>query len=175
MEEELFMRFKTITAAVALTAAAFATPAMAQDVGATIMGNDGNPVGTITARDDTTVVLDTGAHQVPLGPDMFAQVDGNWSINTTKTELDAMMDEMKAQQQAALAAALVEGAAVVTADAQPLGTIETIEAEAIVLTYEEAPLTLPKDLFALDGNGAVMVLAELSAIKAALEAAATAS
>ncbi len=169
------MRFKTITAAAAFAAVALATPAMAQDVGASIMGNDGNVVGTISANDGTTVVLDTGTHQVPLGPDMFAQADGIWSVNTTQAEVNAMMDEMVAQRQAMLAAALVEGAPVVTVDAQPLGTIETIEAEAIVLTYEETPLTLPKDLFAVDGEGTVMVLAELSAILEAMEAAKVAS
>ncbi len=162
------MRLKTMTTAAALTVAAFAAPAIAQEAGASIMGNDGKVVGTVASNDGTTVMLDTGAHQVPLGPDMFAQADGAWSINTTKTDLDTMMDEMKAQQMAALEAALVEGAAVVTADAMPLGTIEMIEPEAIVLTYKEAPLTLPKNLFALDGNGAVMVLANHSAIMAAM-------
>ena len=165
------MRFNMMTAAAALTAAAVAAPALAQDVGTTVMGNDDTAVGTIISNDGTTVMLDTGAHQVPLGPDMFAEREGAWTINTTKTDLDAMMADMKAQQQAALEAALVEGAAVITADAQPLGTIEMIEEEAIVLTYEEEPLTLPKNLFALDGNGAVMVLANHDAIMAAVDAA----
>lgn len=165
------MRLKTIAATVAIAAAAFATPAMAQEAGATIMDNAGGTVGTVVSNDGSTVVVDTGAHQVPLGAGSFVESEGTFILGATKVELDTMMDAAVAQRQAALAAALVEGAAVVTADAMPLGTVTTVEEESVVLTYEAAPLTLPKTLFAVDGEGALIVRANHASIVAAIEAA----
>ena len=163
------MRFKMISAAALLVSVA-ATPAVAQEVGATVMGNDDAPVGTVISNDGTTVLVDTGAHQVPLGTDMFAEAEGVYTINATKTAIDTMMADMKAQQAAALQAALVVGAPVVSADAHSLGMIKTIEAENIVLEGDPA-MTLPKNLFALSPEGMVMVLAEHATLMEALEAA----
>lgn len=159
--------------AIAAAAAAFAlsTPAMAQDVGAEIVGNDDVVIGTVAANDGATVMVDTGTYQVPLGPEAFAEREGVWTLNTTKAELETAYGAMLAEQEAALAAALVPGAAVVTADAQSLGVIEEVNEEAIVLVNGEEMMALPKNLFALDGNGAVMVLANHADIMAALNAA----
>ena len=160
--------FTAATAALALALAA--GPALAQDVGATVTGNDGNPIGTVLSNDGTTVTIDTGTHQVPLGPESFAITDTGPTLNTTKAELDATFGTMMAEQQAALTAALVAGAPVVTADAQPLGTIDTVNADDVVIDKGGSPMALPKDLFALDANGAVMVLASLADIEAAVAA-----
>lgn len=165
------MYLKTIAAAAALAATGFAAPAMAQEAGATILDNAGGTVGTVVANDGTTVVIDTGAHQVPLGVGSFVESGGNFILGATKAELDTMMDAAVAQREAALAAALVEGAAVITADALPLGTVATVEEDSVVLTYEAAPLTLPKTLFAVDGEGALIVRANHASIVAAIEAA----
>lgn len=167
------MRFKTIAAAGAVAAMAVSAPAMAQDVGATIMDDKGGTVGTVVSTDGTTIVVDTGAHKVPLGADSIVESEGTFIIGATKAELDATMAAFAAEREAALAAALVEGAAVLTADAQPLGTVATVEEEAVVVTYEAAPLTLPKTLFVLDGEGALVVRANHAAIVAAIEAAAS--
>lgn len=163
--------FSKLTAATAALAFGLsAGTALAQDAGATIIGNDGNPVGTVASNDGTTVVVDTGMHQVPLGPESFAEADGTFTLNTTQAELNAAMDAMVAQQQEALAAALVVGAEVNSADAQPLGTIEELTAENIILADGEQKMTLPRDLFAVDANGGAMVLANHADIMAALNA-----
>ncbi|QZH75111.1 MAG: hypothetical protein JY451_00250 [Erythrobacter sp.] len=159
-------RFTLAAAAVAATT--FAAPAMAQDVGATVMGNDDAAIGTVLSNDGTTIVVDTGAQQVPLGPDAFAQREGVWTLNTTKAELDASWAQLVAEQEAALTAALVVGASVMTADAQDLGTVEEINADAVVVNHADTPLALPINLFGVDPEGNLIVLANMADIMAAM-------
>ena len=159
---------KLILAAAAIVAA----PAMvqAQDVGTQVMGNDGAAIGTVVSNDGTTVVVDTGKHQVPLGTDAFAEADGAYSINIAKAQLDQMMDQQLAEAAAALEAALVVGAPVVTADAQSLGMIDEIADAGIIIKGEDDTLlTLPVDMLALDEGGSIMALANLADIEAAME------
>ena len=165
------MSMKLTATAAAITLTLSSGAALAQDVGATIAGNDGNAVGTVASNDGATIVVDTGKHQVPLGPEAFAQGESGWSLNTTKTDLDAAYDALLEEQAAALAAALVVGAPVVTIDAQPFGAIEEIKEDAIILADGEAKVELPKDFFALDADGGVMVLANHADIMAAINTA----
>ena len=166
------MKFtNAIFTAGALSLASISTAALAQDVGATIMGNDQAAVGTVVSNDGTNVVIDTGKHKVPLATTSFAENEGVWSVNITKGELDVMMDEAQAEAAAKLQAALVEGAQVVTADAQVLGAIDMIDGSNIVIKGENDLLvTLPREMFAVDANGSLMALANLADIMAALEA-----
>ncbi len=184
-----------LAAALALASTAMtAVPAAAQaaatlDVGTTVMGNDGNPVGTIASNDGATVVVDTGAHQVPLGADSFGTSEAGPTLNITKTQLDDMMTaqlaaqaeaqaaaEAAAAEQAALAAAaleeaLVVGAPVITADAQPLGMVDEIDGEKVVIKGDVIELvTLTKDLLTLDAEGQIMALANFADIQAAVSA-----
>jgi hypothetical protein len=131
---------RTVFAAGALSLASLSTAALAQDVGATIMGN--------------------------------AENAGVWSVNITKGELDAQMDQAVAEAAARLEAALVPGTAVVTADAKPLGAIDMIDGGNVVVKGEnDFIVTLPKDMFAVNAEGALMALANHADILAALEAA----
>ena len=75
--------------------------AMAQDVGATVYGNDGNPIGTVEAVQNGVVLIDTGKHKAPIPADLIGAGTAGPSINATKGQIDAMMDE---QVAAALAA-----------------------------------------------------------------------
>ena len=54
-----------------LAAALAATPfaAHAQDVGATVYGNDGKPIGTVDSNDGTNAVIAVGEFKAPLPPD----------------------------------------------------------------------------------------------------------
>ena len=167
------MKFsKAIFAAGALSLACVSTAALAQDVGATIMGNNDAAVGTVVSNDGSNVVIDTGKHKVPLATASFAENEGVWSVNITKGELDAMMDEAQAEAAAKLEAALVEGAQVVTADAQVLGAVDTIDGTNVVIKGDnDFIVTLPREMFAVDANGALMALANHADIIAALEAA----
>ncbi|MGB3166589.1 MAG: hypothetical protein WBA68_07435 [Alteraurantiacibacter sp.] len=161
------MKRHAITAAI-LASAAFAAPAMAQDVGASILGNDDAAVGTVLSNDGTTVVVDTGTHRVPLGMDAFAEADGVYTLNTTKADLDTAYGAMLAEQQAALDAALVVGAEVKTADQQVLGPVTEVLDDGVVVTHMEQPFTLPLEAFTVDQDGALMVMVEMAVIMEAL-------
>jgi len=190
-----FAKTTAFAAALALASTAMTgMPAAAQasvslDVGATVMGNDGNAVGTIASNDGTTVVVNTGTHEVPLGADSFGSGESGPSLNVTKAQLDDMMSAQLAQQaeaqaaaeaaaaeQAALAAAaleeaLVVGAQVITADAQPLGLVDEIDGEKVVIKGDVIELvTLTKDLLSVDAEGQIMALANFADIEAAVSA-----
>lgn len=161
-----------LTALAATLALTFgAGVANAQEVGATVMGNDGIQIGTVTANDGANAVVDTGKHQVPLAVESFGEGDNGYTLNITKAELDAMMDEEVARREAALAAALVVGAEVATADDVSLGTIDEMSDAGITMVQDGSPLTLPREMFALDTDGTVMVLANKADIDAAIAAA----
>ncbi|MXO61381.1 hypothetical protein GRI89_17705 [Altererythrobacter salegens] len=160
---------KTIFAAALIT---FPAVASAQDVGATVMGNDEAAVGTVVSNDGTNVVIDTGKHKVPLAAASFANNDGVYSVNISKGELDAMMDKAAAEAAAKVQAALVVGAPVVTADAKALGTVDQIDGTNVVIKGEDDFIvTLPSEMFAVNQDGALMALANLADIQRAVEAA----
>lgn len=161
--------YQTIFAAAAMLAAPVA--AMAQDVGSTVTGNDANPIGTVVSNDGSTVTVDTGAHRIPLPANAFAVTESGPTLNITKAELDSIYERQLAEAAAARDAALVEGAAVVTADQQALGTIETIDGDNIVIREGDFAVTLPRDMLAVDGEGKLMALASMEAIQQALQAA----
>ncbi|MCL6249560.1 hypothetical protein M3P36_00660 [Altererythrobacter sp. KTW20L] len=163
------MKYQAVLAAAVLALAPAA--ALAQAQGETVTGNDGNPVGTVMSNDGSTVMVDTGTHQVPLPADVFATTDTGPTLNTTKAELDSLYAAQLAEAAAARDAALVAGAAVVTADAQALGSVDTIDGDNIVIREGDFVVTLPRDLLALNGNGQLMALANHADIMAALEAA----
>lgn len=176
-----FAKLAFLATAMAVTPMA----ANAQDVGATVYGNDDAAIGTVTANDGTTVTVDTGKHAAPLPAAALAQREIGWTVNATKAQIDGMMDQAVAQQQAAAAeaqaaaeaeaaakldAALVVGAAVVTNDAMALGTISELDAENVVVTHDTAGLiTLPRTFFAVDAEGQLIALAPLETILAAVQ------
>ncbi|MAF29091.1 MAG: hypothetical protein CL820_08595 [Croceicoccus sp.] len=139
--------------------------------GASVTGNDGNPIGTVSQVSADAAIVDTGMHKIPLPLNAFGKAESGLTLNITKTELDATFAKQMAEAKAALDAAMVAGASVGTADAQTLGTIDTVEGESVVLALAgETPqkITLGKDMFALDNSGSVIVLATLAQIEAAI-------
>ena len=150
-----FAKLAVFAAAIAATPIA----ASAQDAGTTVFGNDEAPVGTVESNDGTTVVIDTGKHKAPLPANLLAEREGKWTINATQAQVNQLMDQQVAQAAAARDAALVEGAAVMSADGQPSGTIYTIDSEdTVILKNTGGIVTLKRDSFAVDANGALMAL-----------------
>jgi hypothetical protein len=152
------MKFtKLAIIATAVAAAPFA--ANAQDAGTTVFGNDDAPIGTVESNDGATVVVDTGKHKAPLPANLLAEREGKWTVNATKGQIDGMMDEQVAQAMAARDAALVEGAAVVSADGMPAGTVYTIDSEDTVIVQNDMGIvTLTRESFATTPEGALMAL-----------------
>ncbi len=118
------------------TLALAATPALAQGsvtVGSTVYGPQGNEVGTIVSVENGQAVLDTGTHKVPLGLDMYGEGENGPTITVTKDQINTMVDQQLAQAAAARDAALVEGASVMDAAHQPIGTILEINGDNVVI------------------------------------------
>lgn len=172
---------KIIKLAAVSALALVAAPVMAQEVGTTILGNDDEPIGTVTANDGTTVTLDTGTHVGVIGATSFGKVGDAWKLGATKAQVDGAFAAQKAKAEAeaaaaaearaaALAAALVEGATVVSMDEMPLGAIKIIQADAIVLIQDEDSMTLPRNLFAVNDAGLLIVQAKHADIVAAMAA-----
>lgn len=153
-----------------LATAIAATPiaAAAQDVGATVFGNDDAPVGTVEANANGIVTVNTGAHKAPLPANLLAEREGKWTVNATKAQIDGMMAAEKAKAEAKLNAALVEGAAVISADSQPAGVIHTIDpaVDQIVVMRDGGIIALKREHFAVDPNGNLMALFSLEQIAA---------
>ncbi len=138
--------------------------------GASVTGNDGNPIGTVGQVTADAAIVNTGSHEIPLPLNAFGKDENGLTLNITKTELDTAFAQQMAEAKAALDAAMVAGAAVGTADSQPLGTIDTVEGDNVVLALAGADqkVTLGKEMFALDNNGGVIVLATLAQIQQAM-------
>ena len=136
-----------------------AAPAFANDgvvEGATVTGPEGNTVGTIVEVADGQTVLDTGKHKIPLAVDMYGVGEAGPTITVTKVALDDMVDQQLAQAAAARDAALVEGAAIMTADQQPLGSVTAIEGDNIVIARggdATNKVTLPREYIATSDGG----------------------
>ena len=160
------MKLAKLTAAAALAFASTAALANPQVVtGATVTGPEGNPVGTIESVANGQAVLDTGKHKVPLGVDMYGQGENGPTITVTKAQLDQMMDAQIAEANAKRDVALIPGAAVVSADGQPLGAVKTVEGDDVVLELETGPVALKREHFAVGQNGlmALFTAAQLEA------------
>lgn len=154
-----FAKLAILATAPAIALAVTPIAASAQDVGATVFGNDDALVGTVEANADGIVTVNTGKHKAPLPANLLAEREGKWTVNATQAQIDGMMDAQVAQANAARDAALVEGAAVVSADGAPSGMIYTIDSEDVVIVKNDAGIvTLTRKSFAVDANGALMAL-----------------
>ena len=170
-----FAKITAAAAALALTSVAAqaqeAAPAVELNAGATVTGNDGNAIGTIADVSDAAVLVDTGTYQIALPGNAFGAGESGPTLNITKTALEEAYAAQLAQAAEALAAAMVVGADVQTADPQPLGTIEEIGDENVILVREdESKVTLPKEMFAVDAEGNLMARITMVALEEALAA-----
>ena len=141
------------------TVALAATPALAQsavEAGATVYGPEGNEVGTIVSVENGQAVLDTGKHQVPLGVDMYGEGENGPTITVTQMQINTMIDQQLAQAATARDAALVEGASVMDAEHQPIGTILEIDGDNVIIARggdEMDKVTLLREYFDATDHG----------------------
>ncbi|MEO1490447.1 MAG: hypothetical protein AAFR88_13585, partial [Pseudomonadota bacterium] len=134
--------------------------AQAQDVGATVFGNDDQPIGTVESNDGATVVVNTGTYKAPLPANLIASREIGFSVNATKAQIDSMMAAQKAEADKKLASALVDGAKVISADNMPVGTVLAMDASAdqYLVENETGVITLKREHFAVDQAGALIAL-----------------
>ncbi|MEM9310935.1 MAG: hypothetical protein AAGA34_05750 [Pseudomonadota bacterium] len=148
-------------ALLATTLAVTPLAANAQDAGTTVYSQiDESTVGTIESNDGTTAVLDTGAYKAPLPLSYLAEREGKWTINATKDQIDGMMAQQAAQAAAQLDTALTVGSSVVSADAQPAGTVLAMDSteDQILVKRGTGLVSLKKEHFAVDGAGNLTAL-----------------
>jgi hypothetical protein len=158
-----FAKLAALATAIAVTPIA----ANAQDVGTTVFGNDDAPIGTVEANAEGIVTVDTGKHKAPLPANLLAEREGKWTVNATKAQIDGMMDQQVAQANQARDAALVEGAAVMSADGMPAGVIYTIDSEDTVIVKNDGGIvTLTREAFAAGENGELMALYSMEQLTA---------
>lgn len=159
------LRLALLASALAVTPAA----AVAQDIGTTIYGSDGQPVGTVVEVNPQVVVIDTGRHKAPVPVSMLYDGRSGKSVNASRSLVDSMMDERIAEANAERDAKLMAGAAVVSAGGRAAGTISAVDlaADAIILDTPEGPLRFKREHFALTTQGQLMVLYSREQIAAA--------
>jgi hypothetical protein len=165
------MNLAKMAVSAALATALLPAAALAQvAAGATVYGPQGGEVGTIVSIEGGTVMLDTGTYKAPLPENAFGKSDKGPTITVTRAQIDAMMAEQVAAANAKRDAALVAGAAVITAKGAPAGSIKSVEGDAIVLESPSGAVALKREHFAVDAQGALMALFTADQIAAAASA-----
>ncbi|KPF64762.1 hypothetical protein [Porphyrobacter sp. AAP60] len=137
-------------------------PAMAsaQEVGSTIYGNDGNPVGTVEQMNEQVIIVDTGKHKAPVPVTLIFEGESGPAVNATKDQVDAMMDQQIAEANTKRDASLVKGAAVQSINGNPAGTLGDVDLAADVITLDspDGPIILKKEYFAVSPEGQLTAL-----------------
>lgn len=155
-------------ALIAAAIAATPTAAFAQDVGETIFGNDGNPIGTVdkvfppdeSQGIEKIVVINTGKHKAPVPANLLYKAEAGQTVNATKGQIEAMMDQQVAEAAAKLDAALVVNAAVLSVNGNPAGTLTSVDTvkDAFILESPEGSVLLRKEHFKMSPEGQLMTL-----------------
>src|SRR5690606_8877656 len=115
---------------------------------------EGGEIGTILEVTDSYVVVDTGKHQATLPPNAVAPGENGPVMGMTKAELDATMDQMAAEAEAKLAAALVPGATLFGINGARVGTIKSVGDDGtVVFTHEVGDVPLTRDQFTTTDAG----------------------
>lgn len=162
------MNLARIAVVAALATATLPAAALAQvAVGATVYGPEGNAVGTIESVTDGIVTVDTGTHKAPMPENAFGNGDNGPTITVTKAQIDAMMAEQAAAAPAARDTALIAGASVVSAEGAPLGTIDSVNGDAVVLASTSGKVELKREHFAVNQQGALLALFTADQVAAA--------
>jgi hypothetical protein len=173
-----FFKIVLMSSALAIAPAAIAqeagTPAtQTVSVGTTIYGNDGNPVGTIEEIADGIAAIDTGEYVARIPAELIGAGEQGPSVNATREQINSMVAAQLAEIEARRDSAMVEGAAVLSANGEAAGTLTQVDlaGNVIVLTSAAGPVTLKKENFALDAEGRLQVLYSRQDIETAAAAA----
>jgi hypothetical protein len=156
--------------------AATAAPSATLSVGTKVVDPQGQEVGTISSIAGDAIVLDTGAAKATLARSSFGSGPNGPTIGMTKAQLEAAVQQAKAQASTATDSALQPGADVRSKDGQPVGKIASVNGDNVVVDRAGGPVTLKKANFTADPQGPVlsMTAAEFeSAAKAATGSAKT--
>ncbi|MBO9600905.1 MAG: hypothetical protein J7496_00205 [Novosphingobium sp.] len=161
-----------LSAQTAAPAAAPAAPSndAAADVvpGATVYDMNGGTVGRIVSVEGDAVVLDTGTNRATLSKSGFGKGANGPVIGMTKAQLDQAIATAQGAAASKLDAALVAGAAVVSSDNMPVGTVKEIANGNVVLDRPAGAIALPKSQFTVNAAGALALLFTAAQLDAAI-------
>jgi hypothetical protein len=145
-------------------------------LGTTVLGNDGNPVGTVDSISGEVVIIDTGTHKAPVPATAIGVGETGPSVNITQAQLNEMMDAQVAEANTRRDAALVQGAQVISANGNPAGTVAEVDlaGDVIVLDSPAGKVAMKKEHFAMDSEGRLMALFTREQIETAAAAGAQA-
>ena len=152
------MKFVKLATAAAAFSLATAAAAAAPEVGATVYGPEGNPVGTIEAMQDGTAVVNTGTHAAPVPVTALGEGPNGPVISVTKAQLNQIIAQQKAEATTKRDAALVADAMVHTADDVMVGTVTSVNGDEVVVELEGSPAALTREQFAVNPAGTLIVL-----------------
>lgn len=150
------MSFRKLIAATALSAAlllpAAASAQAGLAVGRTVTDTSGGEVGTIIAINGPNVTLRTDRHEVALPAASLTATDEAVLIGLTRDQLNAQVDQMLAQQQAAFTV----GAMVRDSQGAEVGAVQALDAETLTIQLGEQQVRLPRSAVAAGPNGLVI-------------------
>lgn len=144
-------------AGAALLVAAPVVPALAQapaiNVGMQVVDTANTAVGQIVAMRDGTVTLKTDRHEIPLPATSFALRDGKLFFAMTRAQVNAEYEKALAAAEASLAV----GATVKGLGGTPVGTIESIDDQKVMIKLAGGRVVqLPRNGIAGGPDGAVI-------------------
>lgn len=159
---------QTTPAAPQAPAAGATATAAAPTVGATVVGKDNQPAGTVAQVTAQAVVIDTGTNKVPVPPTAIGSGPKGPTIQMTKAELDAAFAQAAQQAQASLQ--LTPGKMVHGSNGAMLGTIKVADAQFVTVTTPKGDVKLPVSGFAPGPDNTVRVGTTAAELDAALGA-----
>lgn len=172
---------KSLLAAALIGAFALPSAAIAQEVpeavasalavGATVYAPDGSEVGTIESMPGGNVVLFTGNNRATLPASALGMNETGLLIGMTKAQLDAAVEAAEAKANAAIDAALVPDAQIMSKDGVAIGSIQKVEGDNVTIDLPAgSAITLQKEhLNVRDGN--LMLFMTAAEFQAAVDAA----
>lgn len=162
--------------AAAEKAASTAAPATATAqiaVGAKVFGKDGAEIGAVEKVDGDMVVITVGTSRATVPAKSIAATENGLQFSMTKAELEAAVNAGAQKANAALDAALVASAPVLSKDGQSIGTVQKVEGDNVTLDITSgSPVALAKSFFALDAAGALQITLTASEFQSAASSAA---
>ena len=134
-------------------APAFAQAAPAISVGMQVVDTADAAVGQIVAMRDGTVTLKTDRHEIPMPATSFALRDGKLYFAMTRAQVNAEYEKALADAEASLAV----GATVKGLAGTPVGTIESIDEQNVMIKLTGGQsVQLPRSGIAGGPDGAVI-------------------
>ena len=165
------MKFaKLALAAAALSTTGAFAPAIANaqeagvaatTAGTIVYGNDGVAIGTVETVEGETAILLVDDMRAPVPTAAFGTNEQGTSLNATKAQIVAMLQQAQQQAIAARDAALVVGAEAMTAKHAPLGTVVEIDGDNVVIARggdENNRITLLREHFVGGEHGLMAML-----------------